>query len=471
MTSGLERADGGGRKLVVVGASSHFAPALLRELGGNVTLRGGELWFVDTEEETVEGVVGLARAICRGEGIDVRVEGTTARREALPGADFVVMAVAVGGLDAWEADIELPARYGIFMEIGDTVGPGGMLRAFRHVPVVAAVCEDVREMAPGARVFNYTNPLMVNTLAMLATSGIRGVSLCTCVADLNRRVLSDLAGTDPDELSLPPVVGGINHFAAVIALRLKDGGDALELIRGRLDGGALASISDEDMDIGTYRHLVDTYEVFPYCADHWMEFHPELLRTAAPYEGRAQGLALKHGVRVRDMAEQQERVAGWRAILERAQGPSEVVRSDGARVMTVADLPPEDPDKPVEVLRLIDAIEQDGKQVFIVNTANRGAIENLPSDAVVEVAALAGAYGIRPLSVGRLPEAFAAKLRRYIALGEVVRDAALSGRRDLAFRAFMLDPVVAASLEPGEAHELLGLMLDTEAEYLPRFRP
>ena len=98
-------------------------------------------------------------------------DGTLDQREALVDADFVIAAISVGGMDAWADDIEIPGRYGIFMHVSDSVGPGGIIRALRNAPVLESVARDVAEVAPRRRIFNYTNPAPVEALAMLTVAG------------------------------------------------------------------------------------------------------------------------------------------------------------------------------------------------------------------------------------------------------------------------------------------------------------
>ena len=108
-------------------------------------------------------------------------ESTTDQREALAGADFVIAAISVGGFDAWANDIEIPAKYGIVMHVADSVGPGGIMRAMRNIPVLAEVARNVAEVAPDAYVFNYTNPAPTEAMAMRrAAPSVKTFALCSC---------------------------------------------------------------------------------------------------------------------------------------------------------------------------------------------------------------------------------------------------------------------------------------------------
>jgi alpha-galactosidase len=121
------------------------------------------------------------------------------------------------------------------------------------------------------------------------------------------------------------------------------------------------------------------------------------------------------------------------------------------------------------VLQIMESLIENRNEVHIVNVANQGAIGNLPADAIVEVPAVIGAYGIKPVQVGSLPEPLAAILRTWISVQDLIVEAALNGDRKTALRAFQQDPQVAAKLTPRETERLLDEMLRVHASYLPRF--
>src|SRR5262249_38421663 len=127
----------------------------------------------------------------------------------------------------------------------DSIGPGGIMRAFRHAPVLASICQDLAEVSPAAWVFNYTNPAAANTMAMKTVPSVNSVSLCSCVGlPMNTMWLSALTGVSPDEIAMPPVVAGINHCAGIVALRAKGGADLLPRIRHRTVDDLLAGVQD-----------------------------------------------------------------------------------------------------------------------------------------------------------------------------------------------------------------------------------
>jgi len=433
---------------VIGGGSSTFTPQLMRLFLGSKVLRGSTITLMDVDAHRLEVMDRLCQQLVQWEGADLVVESTTDRRESLRGTDFVIAAISVGGMDAWEQDIEIPARYGVYMPTADSVGPGGIMRALRHIPPLVAMCKDLEEVAPKAWVFNYTNPATANCIAMRRASRIQVVSLCTgTTVPRDAKFLADWAGVEPDEVACPAPAGGLNHCAAILALRLKDGRDAFPLVKERVIHPVI-------------KWGLENYGILLYSWTHWTEFYPALCRLEAEYRGRLQGLWMKYGIPVHDMEHERARVRQWEELVE------QWARGDGERV-SLAELPT---DESVQVVQLIEALVEDRNEVHVVNLPNRGAIENLPYDAIVEVSSLVGGYGIRPVHVGPLPEPVAAMLRQHITAQELTVQAALSGDRHVALQAFLQDPQIAARLAPEETAALLDELLEAHADYLPQFR-
>ena len=131
---------------------------------------------MDVDEGRLGVMQSLADKLIASEGSELsRHAAPLDQRESLVGADFVIAAIAVGGMDAWANDLEIPGRYGIVMHVGDSIGPGGIMRAFRNAPVLADVARNAAEVAPDAWVFNYTNPAPIEALAMRAAAPQREV--------------------------------------------------------------------------------------------------------------------------------------------------------------------------------------------------------------------------------------------------------------------------------------------------------
>jgi alpha-galactosidase len=319
----------------------------------------------------------------------------------------------------------------------------------RNTPIVASVARDLEELSPDALVLNYTNPASANVIAMAKSSSVRSLSLCSCSPYPYRADwLEDLVGVPVDEIVKPSYVGGINHCTGIFALKLKDGRDAMPIVRERT--------SDE-----VTRWAIDTFGVIPYCWTHWVEFFPQLQRLEEPYTGRAQGLAMRYGRQVYDMDLQQERVRQWERVAQKWSADSGPHR--------LADLPYGPEDKGIVVAEVIESVVDDRNERFIVNVMNEGLIPNLPPQAAVEVPAVVNAEGVHPLGIGNIPTGLAAFLGYHALVEELTADAALSGDRALVRQAMMVDPLLSATLEPNAIDALTEEMFEVNRRYLPQF--
>jgi len=431
---------------IIGGGSSTFTPQLMRLFIKSEVLRGSTITLMDINEHRLKIMEKLSKRLVKKENADLQIETTTNQRESLVDADFVITAIAVGGNDAWETDIELPAKYGIYMPVGDSVGPGGIMRAFRHIPVLVSVGKDLEEVSPDALVFNYTNPVTANTMAMRKYTKIKSFGLCTCSSiPRNARYLSRILGVDCEELALPMPAGGINHCAAILEMRFKDGTDALPVAKKRIENPV-------------QKWALENYGVLPYCWTHWTEFFPALCKLEEEYTGRLQGLKMKYDMHVHDMTRENERIKKWKNLVEKiALGEEEA----SLHVLPHGES--------IEVVQIIEAILENRNEIHVVNIPNNGAISNLPEDAVVEVSCIIGRYGIQPIHVGKLPDPIAATLTNHIETQKLTVEAAVMGDRDTAYMAFLQDPQVSSKLTLEETEELLNDMLNAHAEYLPTF--
>jgi alpha-galactosidase len=337
------------------------------------------------------------------------------------------------------------------MQIADSIGPAGIMRAFRNAPILASITTQLKEVSPQAWVMNYSNPASAMAMAMLTTPEVKSVSLCSCTPLASHAGwMAGLTGLPAEEFVVPSVVAGINHCAGIVKLKLRDGRDALPFFR-------------TDASDPFVKFAYDNYGVIAYCSNHWAEFYPQLQHLVDPYKGRAQGLAMKYGMRIYDMTDQKARVEKWEVLAERWSRP------ELAGEVSLANLPPGDEDFGIEVIEVIASLIENSNRVFVANTLNHGTIPNLPADAIVEVSALVNAYGINPVYAGPIPESWAAHLRQHIAVQKLTVEAALSGDRHIARQAFLHDPLVAARLDADQAVSLMDEMLAANARFLPRF--
>lgn len=432
---------------IIGGGSSIFTPQLIALFSQSKSLRGSTISLMDINPQRLELMNSLARQLVEKTGADLTIESTTNRVESLTGADFVITSISVGGFDAWEKDLEIPAKYGIFVPFGDSIGPGGIFRAFRHVGPMVDMCKDLERVSPHAWVFNYTNPATALCTVMLKETHIRVASLCTNTVPLrDEKFMSSWAGAKLGEIVIPPPVGGINHCSGILEMKYKSGRDAFPQIKERVRHPIV-------------RWVLETYGILPLVWPHWIEFFPALCRLKSEYKGRVQGLTMDYGMPIKDMTQELARVRQWEDLV------AKWVRGEGE-----ASLEAIPKTEPVQVLDIIEAIIENRKEVHVVNVLNHGAIDNMPPDVVLEVACLVSGQGIEPIHAGKLPKALASFFGLHLDVQELTIEAALTGDRRIAQQAFELDPFISSKLTINETSQLLDEMLRAHAANLPQFQ-
>jgi len=257
-----------GPKITVIGAGSYFfGKAIIHKMATSQVLAGGTLALVDTDRRALDTMMAVARRVLDASGHDVRLLGSTERREVMDGSDFVVLTFSERNAYFRGVDTGIAASHGIRMCSSDTIGPGGIFRALREVPHVLAMAKDAKELAPGAWVVNFVNPTAVLGMALRRyAAGVRSFALCdghhepyNTLAWCKRvGILPESAQTVPPEVSsrLDLAIGGVNHCTWIVRFRY-DGKDMLPALRETVVEAARKEIeSPGDHSKGRYN---DTY--------------------------------------------------------------------------------------------------------------------------------------------------------------------------------------------------------------------
>jgi len=440
-------------KIVIIGAGSTvFTPGLIADLTGSTLFADATVALVDINPRSAETMARYAKRVARERRVGLRVEHATDRREVLGGADFVTVTIAVGGARAWERDVRIPEAHGVYQTVGDSVGPGGVFRALRHVPELVAIAKDMEELCPDAWLFNYTNPLTALVRAVHKSSPVRCAGLCHGVLHTREAIAHDL-GLAPADLSL--TAAGINHLAWVLDLR-NDGLDVYPRFRELVRGWLLSAPPPSDDPYEGFQEvsarLMELYGFYPSPGDrHVAEFFPFFLRQT----GDGLGYGLQSGLDMTNdiLASRDER---WDRIADQAEGRAELDRAlfDEAR-------------EGERVVSIMEAIVTDRPLLELaVNVRNDGLIPNLPPEAVVEIPGMVDGRGVHGITVGPLPEGIAGILAARARQQELTVDAALTGDRTLVMQALLADPLVP-SVETAEV--MLDEVLQTHEAFLPRF--
>jgi alpha-galactosidase len=430
-----------------------FTRNLTRDILTFPELGESEIVLMDVDADRLSRAERLVSRMAKTAKSPARVVATADRRQALEGADYVVVTIQVGGTAQWELDISVPERYGVGQCVGDTLGPGGVFRGLRHLAVFDGLIEDMAELCPRALVLQYSNPMAILTWRT-ALSGLRVVGLCHSVQG-TARLLAEYCGAPFDELSY--WVAGINHQAWFLTLE-HQGADLYPRLRARLDDPETLALEPVRFEL-MRRFGYFVTESSGHASEYLPYFRkrPDLLASLVEtFESAGSDYSAWFGYghtggdvaarRLEEPAYEQE-VARQIAGTE----PIELRRSD-------------------EYGALIINAEQTGTLLRINgNVPNDNLITNLPAGACVEVPCLVDRGGVHPCVVGALPPQLAALNRSNIAVQELVVKGHLEGDKEAIYQAVALDPLTAAVCSLDEIWQMTDDMFAANERWFPQF--
>ncbi len=417
-----------GLKVAVAGGGSTYTPELVEGFAQRASvLPIDELVLLDPDPERLEVVGGLAGRILRRAGWPGRLTLTGDRSAALDGAAFTLIQLRVGGQAARLVDETLPLKFGLIGQ--ETTGPGGFAKALRTVPLVLEIAEEsARRGAPGSWILDFTNPVGIVTQALL-DAGHHAIGLCN-VAIGFQRGLARHFGVEPERVSLDHV--GLNHLSWIRAVRV-DGVDRLPEL---LEAGGEEVTLGGDFPLSVVRALsaIPSYYLRYYYATD------DILREQREGESRATEV-----IRI-----ERELLDLYRdPALDRK--PELLERRGGAYYSEAA-------------AALIESLYTGDGAIHVVDTYNRGAIPNLPDDAVVEVPARIDRSGATPIPTAPLAPEMLGLVQHVKAYELLAVEAAIRGEDPIALRALVANPLVK-----GDAGALLDAIIEANLRYLPRF--
>ncbi|RLG99702.1 alpha-glucosidase/alpha-galactosidase [Candidatus Bathyarchaeota archaeon] len=436
-------------KIALIGAGSHvFARRLITDFLSYPELRESTISLMDIDEEGLALTTAFAKRVVEQHGFKTKIESTLNRREALEGADYVIVSIRVGGTEANKLDLMIPAKYGVKQGIGDTVGPGGVFYALRHIPVILDICYDMEELCPDALLINYTNPMAMICWAVNDYTRIRNVGLCHSVQGTAAE-LARYLGAPVEELSY--WVAGINHMAWFLELKWR-GRDAYPILRERFKDPEVYSRPDAHW-AGADIVRVEIFKAFGYfnteSSQHMSEYVPYFRKRPELFERFKLDSPLE---RLEKMEEKRKR---------REEELRELLR--------------ENREIPIKRSReycseIIYAMETGVPCRINGNVKNDGLITNLLRGCCVEVPCFVDKNGIHPCYVGDLPPQCAALNRTNINVQELGVKAAVEKDKTLAFQAILVDPLTSAVLTIDETWRMVNEMFEAEKEFLQGFK-
>ena len=440
------------RIVMVGGGSVNWSPKLINDLLLTDTLQAAEFVLLDTDINAGERMAKFGNMLCEKRGISSSFSYTDKQSEAFPGADFVLITISTGDLDAMEHDLIIPEKYGIYQTVGDTVGPGGWARALRNIPVFEQMAKNIEKYAPSAIVLNYTNPMAVLTNVFYKVSGLKTVGLCHGLFEVYDALMKifDLE----KESDIKVRFGGLNHFFWLLDMKIK-GEDGYAMLKEKLAGRPFSALFEKQIEdemnfksgLDVCSELLDRYGYLTYAADrHTSEFLPNYL------SGDEAKLKKYHLVRTYISDRRKRKNDNYDKLSAYISGEAEY---QGVRSReTAADI--------------INAFILGDDFIDVVNLPNIGQISNLPEGSIVETLGLVNSIGFTPITAGPLPAPLLNTVLPHAVNQNTLVEAGLSGDLEMAFNALYNDPL-CGHLTLSEIREMGMELLQANKQYLPQF--
>ena len=435
-------------KIAFIGAGSFgFTRGLVKDVLTFPLLQDATIALMDIDPQRLEYIKRAVERIVAEGHYPARVEATLDRAEALKGANAVICTILSGGVNVWRHDIEIPKRYGVDTNVGDTRGPSGIFRALRTIPVMLSVCRDMELYCPDAILLNYTNPMAMLCRAMQRETSIRVSGLCHSVQG-TAEMLAHWIGAPMEEITY--VSAGINHQSWYVKYEW-NGQDAYPLIRQAVQRPEVynAEIVRNEMFLHLGYYVTESSG---HNSEYnwWFRKRPDLIEKYCTH-----GAGWNPGVYAYILDEYFKRDEDWKVMIQQWL---------------------DDP-KPLNLARgheyaayIINAYLGGDPFKFNGNVPNTQLITNLPEGACVEVPVYADKRGFNPIHVGALPPQCAALNNVSVAVEEMAVEGCLAGDPTMVFHAIAYDPLTAAVLSLAEIRRMVNDMFAQNRDYLPTFK-
>jgi len=431
-------------KIVIIGGGSFtWAFGFARQVINSQKLRPLQLILHDIDAEALSLVAAVARQYNQAQGNPIQIETSALLEPALEGADFVLASISTGGLAAMRHDLEIPEKYGIYHTVGDTVGPGGWLRAVRNIPVFNHFAETMKRLCPEAWMLNVSNPLTVLTRVPHRNFGIKTLGMCPGVEGV-ARAFACLAGA-PEKARLDYIVTGIDHGSWLIKL-YADGLDVLKKLKeqGYCSGDDRLSAPIDDPVVRHQAGVRAGFAVWreigylPSIGDrHTIENWPWFLTSPET--------AASFGIQRTSIAEREQNRQKARQRLEAyMRSPDEAALGS----MGHGDDP---------VINVVEALSGFGSFMWGCNYMNIGQIPGFPPGAVVETRCLVDTAGVHPLC-SPMPDVLKVIVLPQVLRQEAIIDIALHGSFDELVALVTTDPL-CSRLTIGQCRHMVREML------------
>ncbi|HUU58322.1 MAG TPA: alpha-glucosidase/alpha-galactosidase [Phycisphaerae bacterium] len=452
-------------KVAFIGAGSvGFTRGLFRDLLAVPELQDTVFGMTDISQRNLDMVVQLCRKDIRNNKLPAKIIATTDRKKALEGADYVINCTRIGGLEAFQTDIDIPLKYGVDQCVGDTLCIGGILYGQRNIPCILDFCDDIQEVTDDALLLNYANPNAMNTWAANEYGDVPTIGLCHGVmgghyqiAEVIKLLVNE--GKDPGDKGYVNVTAkdvdiicaGINHQTWYIQA-LYDGQDWTDRL---LEGFEKHPVFRE-----TEKVRIDVLRRFGYYST---ESNGHLSEYLPWYRKRPK--EIRQWVDLRSWINGE--TGGYLRVCTEGRN---WFKTDFHNWLKAEDKPITPANRGHEHgSYIIEGLETGRVYRGHFNVVNSECITNLPDDAVVEVPGYVDRNGVAIPQVGELPLGCAAVCNASITVQRMAVEAAVHGDVDLLKQAVMMDPLTGAVCDPEEISQMVDEMLVAQAKWLPQY--
>ena len=432
-------------KIVLIGAgSTNFGLGVVGDIFKSNFLEGSTIILHDINAKALDNTFKIASEYKEKLGINITIESTTSRKEALKGASFCLISIEVGNrFDLWDQDWKIPLQYGVKQVYGENGGPGGLFHSLRIIPPILEICKDIQSICPNAYVFNYSNPMQRVCHAVTTKfPDLNFIGLCHEIESMNRQ-LPSLMETELSNIEFR--AGGLNHFSILLNARYKNNGkDGYPLIKKNfwnyfkdLVNDHEGFVSDPGAERGVFFKIFEDFKFLPITTDSHLGEYVQWAYSVADHEGI---LHFYDSYKKKCLS-----------FFENDEIYSSFFDLNNNRFH----------ERFVPIAEAI--IEDKGIEEAAVNVPNDGFIDCLPRDIVVEVPAKVNKQGVKGIILENYPKTFGSLLNLQTGVIQLTTQAVLEKSKHKAYLALLSDPVVTSVTD---AKKLLNNMIAVQHNYL-----
>ena len=434
------------KKIAFIGAGSFgFTRTLVKDILTFPAFKDAEIALMDIDSRRLDYILQAVKKIIKAGGYAATVTATMDRAVALKGADGVCITILSGGPRVFRTDIEIPMKYGVDINVGDTRGPSGIFRFLRTAPPMLEICRDIEKYCPNAIVLNYTNPMAMLCRYLQTLTNLQISGLCHSVQG-TAEMLAHWIGADMKDVTY--TCAGINHQAFYTEFKVK-GEDAYPALRKAMENPEI--YNHEQVRNEMFLHM-DYYvtESSGHNSEYvaWFRKRKDLIDKYC-----TNGTGWNPGAHAYILNEYLQREDSWMGAIEEWLNKDDIDISRGKEYAAY----------------IFNAVFGDNTMFeYNGNVRNFGLISNLPEGCCVEVPVIASQAGMRPMHVGDLPAQLAVLVNTSARCEELAVEGLIEGDRRKIFHAILYDPLTTAMLSMQETKDMVDEMFEANRDYLPK---